>query len=563
MKHGIIGMCQLSTGDHKVQNRNLYRFVSRSVTRKELELYLCSRKHILSNLDKIPKSLQLRLCRICPSCMFLQCFCKRNISTKTSIKCKNCGISFLQTESFSKNKIRQWLQIKYFCKECKNKLCQILSNYIRNRVKTSNALTTAYKHNIVKCFEHFKYRIRVKEENLNLTFPASFLWTSNLSMCNNISKMLQQNVTYTPNLNKTKKQPKNSLILDIKPDPISFIGRGKVNCFRKYLLNKRTFNSSRSVIIPAPFLKTNETILNKRIWTQMGCPAYVLGIRYPVIDTRAFCFFKVISTWDLPVIGIPPTVTDSTVLDYDGDALNCYAIKRATTVDECDKVLNPENSFVSMGEIRVNLTHDELEVLYNLFGINRVLIYNLFFKNYLLFGSHVAFTMFENLRKSLINLNRLVKSTVSYEMFCKLLEIFLVHQLDIKEFKTVWDSHGFTRNCIFSRYIGSNADRWKYETLSQMIMYLKGMTKIQYIVESFQCRTALSKAGVEITGYITHKLSYILHELWLNNDLQIYYGSDRVAYRSVRRLLTPVNSQSFLRMYSLYKIINRNRNLFS
>lgn len=89
-----------------------------------------------------------------------------------------------------------------------------------------------------------------------------------------------------------------------------------------------------------------------------------------------------------------------------------------------------------------------------------------------------------------------------------------------------------------------------------MVMYLKGMSKIQYIVESFQCRTALSKAGVEITGYITHILSYILHELWLNHDLLICYN-DRLAYRSVRRLLTPVYSQKYLRSYSQYNLITR------
>lgn len=553
MKHGIISMCQISTGAFRSANSNMYRFVPRSVTRDEFELYLYSRKHILSNLDKIPKSLQLRLCKVCPCCMFLHCACKKSTNMKHTIKCKNCGTSFLQTELSSKYKLRNWSQIKYFCKECKSKFCQILSNFVNNRVIKSNILNSATKINILKFFESFKYRIQVKEDNL--TFPASFFWSSNVTMCNNILKMLKQKKTYIPNQNKNRKT-KNCLVLDIKPDPISFIGRGKINCFRKYLLNKRTFNSSRSVIIPAPFLKTNETILNKQIWTRMGCPAYVLGIRYPVIDTRAFCFFKVKNTWDLPVIGIPPTITDSTVLDYDGDALNVYSIKRSTTIDECNKLLNPVNSFVSMGEIRVNLTHDELETLYNLFGISRISIYNLLFKNYLLFGSQTAFTMFENLRQSLMVLNTLVKSTVSYELFSRLLEIFLVHQLDLDTFKTVWKSHSFTKNCIFSRYIGSNADRWKFETLSQMVMYLKGMSKIQYIVESFQCRTALSKAGVEITGYITHKLSYILHELWLNHDLLICYN-DRLAYRSVRRLLTPVYSQRYLRSYSLYNLITR------
>lgn len=556
MKHGIIEKCMISTSTSSAgsspTNKDWYRFVPRQLKTKELESYIMCRKYILSNYRKLPKSLTQRLQLLCPNCYYLQCSCKNETLAFQTRTCVNCKSDFLSRKNWSWQQLKKFKNFTSLCKACKIKTEQIFNNYIFGRNEKAKQIKYVVDNNIAKYVERFKYRILTQEDRL--LFPPAFLWNHNTTLCDLILKNLKLKKAYQAK-RFDKKVKFKSNFLDIKPDPFTFIGQGKYNCFRKYLLSKRSYNSSRAVAVPVPELAPNEVILNREVWETLGCPDIVVSVRYPVIDTRAITHHKVKGTWEKPAIGVTPFTTDCKQEDFDGDQENTYVPKRRSSIKECDELINPENSFVAMGEIRVNFTHNQLESLFSFFGTTRNQIHSWLYNLYVLNGSKNAYSTFEDLRKHLELLNSFVKPTVSYHLFSHILSLFLFQQFNFEDFVTVWKTHKFTKNGLFSRYIESNPNRWKYEHLYQMTQYLRGMSKIEYISEAFSCRTALSKSGVEFTGYATHKLSYTLPELWYGGDGMIYYGKDQVAFRNIRRLYTPVPSYDYVRKMSIFHLL--------
>lgn len=533
MKYGTINTCLLTRSDQK-SNEKYFGLMPIQVSRDQLESYAKFKKVKLSNYKKIPKSLIFRLGKICPNCYYLQCTCTNNNNY-----CKNCKTySIIQEEQF--NTILQKIvsnEISSKCKICKSKLERILVNFkcsYKNKLKL-------FKTNVENVIEQFKYRIRVE----NHIYPPAFLWNTNSSLCDLIIKLLKGNKSY---------DPKQKLQVNIKPNLLNFIGQGKNNCFRKILLSKKSYYSSRSVVIPAPYCKTNEIILNKKIWACMNYPKYVLAIRYPVLDIRAFTFHKVKSTWNAPVVGLPTSITEKNNLDFDGDTLSFYGLSSCMSISECYFLINPEFSFVAMDEIRPNLTHDQLETLFTFFKIKKQNISNWLYIKYLLYDSHTALNTFENLRTALMKLNCIVKPTVSYFEFYNILKTFLLHSYDEDTFSSIWEMNDITKNSIFNRYMLSNSNRFKKQHLHLMVKCLRGLNKIEYLQESFNARTILSKSGVEMMGYSTHKLSYALPELCYDNET-IYYGVNQIAYQNFRRLYTHVYTLNDLRCFAIYNLV--------
>lgn len=532
MKHCIINTCFLSKSGQS--NESMFGLAPIAVTKDNLESYAKCKKIKLSNYKKIPKSLAFRLSKICPNCYFLQCTC-----TISSNCCKNCKTCYtVQTEQFITilQKIIKG-EVLSCCKICKNKMDRILLNF-KHSYKNKLKLFKKHKGNPI---ENFKFRIQVG----NCTYPPAFLWNTNSALCDLIIKLLRHNKPYDP----TQKTQVN-----IKPDPIGFIGQGKNNCFRKVLLSKRSYYSARSVVIPAPNCKTNEIILNRKMWACMNYPRYVLAIRYPVLDTRAFTFHRVKNTWNSPVVGLPTSITEKNNLDFDGDTLSFYALNSCMSISECYFLLNPEFSFVAMGEIRPNLTHEQLETMFTFLKIKKQNLYNWLYAKYLLYDSHTALSIFERLKSVLMELNCIVKPTVSYSEFYNILKLFLLRTCDEDTFCKTWETNEITKNSLFNRYMTSNSNRFKIQHLHLMIKCLRGLNKIEYLQESFSSRSILSKSGVEMMGYSTHKLSYVLPELYYDDGI-VYYGTDEIAYQNFRRLYTPVYPLHILRRYAIYNLI--------
>lgn len=534
MKHGIVRSCVISNSNSYQLKDNLYGLPPIRVTREILASYAKFKKLKLSNYKKLPKSLLFRLNQICPNCFFLQCSC-----IKIHNYCNNCQIYFKpQTDQFLKI-LQKVLKVKIIsqCKMCKNKMERILINF-KNSYKGKLRL---FKNNLNNILDNFRFRIQVNQH----TYPPSFLWNTNTILCELIQKLLHNNKPY---------DSKQKLQVNIKPDPSSFIGQGKNNCFRKILLSKKSHFSARSVVIPAPNCKTNEIILNKKIWACMNYPKYVLAIRYPVLDTRAFTFHKVKHFWDAPVVGLPTSITEKNNVDFDGDTLNIYAINSCMSISECFFLINPEFSFVAMGEIRPNLTHEQLEMMYNFFKIKKQNLYNWLYIKYLLNNSYTALTVFENLRHGLVKLSSVVKPTFTYLEFYNILKIFLLQSYDEDNFIIEWGKNKTTCNSLFNHYMISNSNRFNKRHLHLTVKCLRGLNKIEYLQESFSSRSILSKSGVEIMGYSTHKLSYVLPELFYNNG-NVYYGLDIIAYENFRRLYTTIYTFDTLRRFAIYNLI--------
>jgi hypothetical protein len=535
MKRGIINTCLITKLERRQLCKKWFGLLPIKVSREKLLEYAKFKKITLSNYKKIPKSLVFRLSNFCPNCLYLQCTC----TISHDNYCKNCQVSYI----VQKEQLNVVLQkvigkgILSSCKICKNKTERILFNYkqsYKNKLKL-------IKNNVNNPLEKFKYSIQVG----NCIYPPAFMWNTNSALCDMIIKLVKSNKSY---------DPRQKLLLNIKPDPLSFLAQGKNNCFRRILLSKKSYHSSRSVVTPAPDCKTNEIILNKKIWASMHFPRYVLAIRYPVLDTRAFSFHRIKKTWDAPVVGIPTSITEKNNLDFDGDTLNFYALSSCMSISECNHLINPKYSFVSMGEIRPNLTHDQLESMFRFFKVQKNNLYNWLLVKYMLYDSQTAFKIFENIRNGLMNLNLFFKPTVSYFEFYNILKLFLIRGYDMNEFNIIWESNNFTKKSIFNRYLLSNSNRWRKEHLHLMVKCLRGLTKIEYLQEAFHCRSTLSKSGVEMCGYTTHKLSYALPELYYDNGI-VYYGTDQVAYQNLRRLYTPVYPLKLLRSLAIYSLI--------
>ncbi|TLY46268.1 MAG: hypothetical protein E6K54_08510 [Gammaproteobacteria bacterium] len=277
----------------------------------------------------------------------------------------------------------------------------------------------------------------------------------------------------------------------------------------------------------------------------MNYPSYVVAIRYPVIDMRAFTLHRVVGTWEYPVCGIPPTITEVTNLDFDGDQLSFYALSNTAATREALSLIDARGSFISMGEIRPNYTIDQLQSIFSFMGMKKTEIYDWFLREYSQKDSKEAFETFEKVKRHLIILNRLVKPTITYSWFYSfLMSLFnegwvgVNSDKNFSAFVDFWYEHDFSNASLFSKYIAVG-ERWTLEHVYLMSKYVRGLSKVEYISEAFDCRPALSKSGIELTGYSTHKLSYVLHELHHRGNNLIYLGND-VAYNNLRRICSPV-----------------------
>jgi len=430
--------------------------------------------------------------------------------------------------------------ITFDCKKCRQKVEKIISNYNKVREMKENSIKYADTH--LKHIDNFKYSICL-HENQKILLPPVLFWKSNANLCSGIIKLIKKNISY--------RDCKKELI--ISPDPMSFINNGKNNCFRKILLSKKSLRSGRSVVVPSPYCKTNEIILNKKMWECMNYPKYVIAIRYPVIDTRAFTLHKVKKTWNYPVCGIPPAITEVTNLDFDGDALSFYAINNEASLNEALKFIDPNNSFISMGEIKPNYTVDQLESLYTYFNLTKKEIYSWLFHKYTLTDSPTTFSIFEKIRRQLIRLNQIVKPTVTYCWLYNFLLTFVSKHYYFDTFVETWNQTQAFNESLFSKYIKClDGERWKLEHSFLMSKYLRGLNKVEYLLEAFNCRPALSKSGIQMTGYSTHKLSFLLHELYYKGNL-IYCG-DKVAYTNLRRICTPILTLEELKALALKRL---------
>jgi len=538
MRYVLLDRCRLSTTG--IQSPKWFTLNPLNVSKEDVVMYAYSQKFLLTQNEKIPKSLAFRLNQVCPNCYLYKCSCRRK---DAKIKqCHQCFTMFINRQCF-RSIIDRLTNIRFDCKKCFQNASKIISNYNKSRELKETTIQYAKKN--LKHIHNFKYSLRLIE-NKNIILPPVVLWRSNPNLCSGIIKLLKRNLSY--------KDCKKDLL--INPDPISFINNGKNNCFRKILLSKKSLRSGRSVVVPSPFCKSNEIILNRKMWKSMNYPKYVLAIRYPVIDTRAFTLHKVTKTWDHPVCGITPAITEVTNLDFDGDQLSFYALGNNASLVEALSFIDPKTSFTAMGEIRTNYTVDQLESLYKYCGLTKKKIYSWLLEKYILTDSKTAFNIFENIRRQLIKLNRIVKPTVTYYwLYNFLLEFMFIY--DFESFFETWNKQLFFNDSIFSNYINCmDGERWRLEHIFLMLKYLRGLNKIEYILEAFNCRPALSKSGIEATGYTTYKMEFLLHELYYAEN-NIYCGH-RVAYNNLRRICSPILSREQLINLALKRLPIKN-----
>src|SRR5436190_9138456 len=152
MKHYLIERCTISTKN--VESPELFTLKPLAVSKRDLINYAKSRKYILTNNEKIPKSLMFRINQICPNCYFYQCTCKKK-QAKIKI-CKQCSFSFVDKLCF-KSYIKNLSDIQFNCKKCSQKVEKIVFNFNKTREVKENIIQYANTH--LKHIDNFKYSL--------------------------------------------------------------------------------------------------------------------------------------------------------------------------------------------------------------------------------------------------------------------------------------------------------------------------------------------------------------------------------------------------------------------
>jgi hypothetical protein len=356
-------------------------------------------------------------------------------------------------------------------------------------------------------------------------------------------------------LNKKPLKTRSEFVETVVPE---FINNGRLNCFRRVVLSRRSFHTGRCVIVPSPNIASNEIILNSAMYSNLGEPLYILALRYPVIDLCAFSFHKVVSTWNESAIGINPVVLYRNQGDFDGDCLNIYSLHSSMAIAEAMILINPKYSFLSMSEPKLTFTHDQLLFNFMLTGRDATLEARNLRNHYLYKSSPYAFNRFEERTKELDSLYSKYSPTISYEFIYNFMTYFIdPTQIDLNTFVTRWKSSEYFKTSVLNLYLRSQCNRLQIEHVFQMMSYLHGLDKAAYLADVKQSRKSLSKGSLQVAGYSTHKMSYMLPEITYLNHLAIYQ-KNIILGTSLRRLFISNDLQySAIREIALYRLVRR------
>lgn len=515
----------------------------------------------------ITESIRPILCYICPLCNMFVC----------SNDDHHRGGS--RQKSDDDNKIVFCGDGISYCPKCEsrfvteidfNRINRMMDNEMEGETTTTTTTTTCWecelckkkyslkvKKFLIKCktFKSYTREDLIRFQNINsirysiivsgLVLPPPFLATKLPSQINAQIGLLQRKP-------RTKK-------IEISPSPAEYISSGRINCFRKTVLSKRSFFTSRAVMVPAPDIASNEIILNREMYSNMGEPEFVLTVRYPVIDFKCITFHEVVSVWDYPVIGFPPTLLGGNCGDFDGDSINCYSLLSIKSVAEGMILINPKYSFLAMGEPRLNFTHDQILLMHlENNNVTSSLLKKQLTDLYYFRGSRYAFDFFEKKRKSVWSKEQrrhCKPSSVSNSLFIELLEVFgEIDQLDLNFFSEKWNE--LFNTCILNAYVESQCTRLQIEHIYQLVIYLRGMNMSDFLNDSKSSRKSLSKATLQHTGYSTHKLSFVLPEVTYQSGT-IVYNENTTVHNNLRTFSNQVIDHKIAREIAIYRAIKR------
>lgn len=520
---------------------------------------------------------------ICPDCKLANfCTCKNNNNNDAIIKCAQCHLAFMtnvNTDSVNIfNKKLSLSTANWKCKKCERKWSKVyiefstvyLPTIFRSNINndiTKEDETDNIERQIYSCLSSiarkelrykssalsYSIRIRKKDENnkkivitippfifllsggiitgvdgnddenttcrSNITPPSSFTSVASINMYN---KILNQQIS-----SSTVKTAFNATVLER-------MEKGKYSAVRQYCHNKRYVNSGRAIIVPCSYLdKPDQCILPVSMFSRMGGPQLVLAHRYPTLSIRNFTVHRVVGTWSYPVVGIATSVVRGHNADFDGDAMQIIPLTNPASIAEALTMLHPANNMMipatgsSGGNIsdrlRLTFDHDEILILYTLFGING-----------------------QRIHEALARLALAESSQRAYQVFCRLRRLArraaVIHHSSVfgityGHLSSLLNNNSDSDN-TFHRIIKARSCRFSLDHLWQVKTFLsKGMDKHEFIRMAKISRLALIK-DIAFAGYGYIKLLYCTRTLVVGYDKCVYTLTGNLVTRNVQDLLT-------------------------
>jgi RNA polymerase Rpb1, domain 2 len=118
--------------------------------------------------------------------------------------------------------------------------------------------------------------------------------------------------------------------------------QGNNSIYRLNAIGKRSKNTGRCMIIPAPHIKPNEIILPRYMWVRLNRPHWVIINRMPTLLPENFTAHRVRYVWDSACLGVPCEILEGHNGDFDGDEVNVWPVQNLESIAELAFLMNPE-----------------------------------------------------------------------------------------------------------------------------------------------------------------------------------------------------------------------------
>ncbi|KAF7677992.1 DNA-directed RNA polymerase subunit beta' [Astathelohania contejeani] len=361
------------------------------------------------------------------------------------------------------------------------------------------------------------YSLNVKLPNGNncLIPPVSFLMDHQRSLSFYKKLITDSSI----NMNKVKTSYGSVL---------SRMTRGKFSSIRQHGHNKRYIGSARVVITPCNELEPDECILPVIVWRRLDCPRYILAHRYPTLDDRNFTLHRVIACWIYPVMAIPTSIVHGNHADFDGDAMQVIPVSNNVASEaEAITLFHPRTNLVLPGSLRLAFDHDEILMLYYLYGLNRSEIHGALYDLAINESSTRAYDIFLRLRRLCHDvIQTQMVFSISYQDLLQFIHQPSPSYVDFIEkiFPNV--SKNNTIKCM----ILAESSRFSIDHLWQIVgeinerahqSFLEGMNRRAFISMARLSRDASNK-DIALYGYTYIKLLYCTCLLVCGYDGRIY-----------------------------------------
>lgn len=522
---------------------------------------------------------------ICPSCYFVNCvICidrnkfKRymsnykvltrnlNDSYPRFIKCSQCHLIFKPHEELLSsvfpnansvqglsNAIFRYLKVRnrifrpttggWQCKACQTKYEHSYAEFriYLNHIWQGNSSSKADNNNTHDKFLFRNPRILFERLTTQSQFelrndPNELNYSVHIKLSNGIHRLIpplaflmnhQRSLPFykklisDPSVNMSKVKTSYGSVL-------SRMKSGKFSSIRQHGHNKRYIGSARVIITPCNELEPDECILPISVWRRLDCPRYVLAHRYPTLDDRNFTLHRVKAFWIYPVMAIPTSIVHGNHADFDGDAMQVIPVSH-NVASEAEAVIlfHPRTNFVLPGSLRLAFDHDEILMLYYLYGLNRNEIHGALYRLAITESSSRAYDIFIHLRKICHKITKTQKVfSISYNDLLQFIRQPTPSYVDFVEkiFPSV--SNNNTIKCM----IQSESSRFSIDHLWQIVgkinerahqSFLEGMNRQSFIKMAQLSRDASNK-DIALYGYAYIKLLYCTCLLICGYDGRIY-----------------------------------------